>query len=198
MTGTPACRGERAVRKASERLGVDAQLIEGRMAVLTQNGQIEQKIVNGTPAVFDKGAYFAESDVARRLYMLSKDEPRIKIKDPIAAYERYIGNVELSEEQERAVLAALGGQVEVITGGPGHRKDDHNKSYYQHIRDERHRDCALCADGQGSKEDRAVHRAGCKNHPPAARIRQGAWTKTTSERRHGSYVTRKTPWRRRP
>ncbi len=111
-------RGE-AVRKAGERLGVKPELVETRLSMLTQDGQIEQKIVNSTPAVFYKSAYFAESDVARRLFMLSKDEPRIKIKDPIKAYERYIGNVELSEEQERAVLSALGGQVEVITGGPG-------------------------------------------------------------------------------
>ena len=41
------------------------------------------------------------------------------IRDPNEAYERYIGDVELSEEQERAVLLALSAQVVVITGGPG-------------------------------------------------------------------------------
>jgi exodeoxyribonuclease V alpha subunit len=64
-------------------------------------------------------AYITESDIARRLYLLSRCGPRVPIRDAAAAYERYIGDTALSEEQERAVLQALSAQVAVITGGPG-------------------------------------------------------------------------------
>lgn len=111
-------RGE-VVRKATSMLGVDEELIENRITAMTQSGQIVQKLINSTPAVFLIAAHIAEADVARRLYMLAKDTPRIPINKPNEAYARYIGSEELSQEQERAVLSALNGQVEVITGGPG-------------------------------------------------------------------------------
>jgi exodeoxyribonuclease V alpha subunit len=111
-------RGE-VVRKASGRLGIEPELVEMRISSLTQSGSIVQKLINNTPAVFLIEAHIAEADVARRLYMLAKDTPRIKIKNAYDAYEKFIGNEHLSEEQERAVLSALNGQIEVITGGPG-------------------------------------------------------------------------------
>ncbi len=92
-------RGE-VIRKAGERLGVSPELVETRITVLTHNSQIVQKIINNTPAVFNNAAYFAESDVARRLFMLSRDEPRIKISNPAKAYEKYIGNVALSKSRK--------------------------------------------------------------------------------------------------
>lgn len=107
------------LRHAAKTLGVEEALIESRLASLTLSEQIAQKFIKNTPAVFHMAAYVTESDVASRLYMLSKCAPRIPIKDASEAYGRYIGNVSLSEEQERAVLMALSGQVTVITGGPG-------------------------------------------------------------------------------
>lgn len=111
-------RGE-LLRRATAMLGVDEALVDMRIGALTLSDQIAQKFVNRTPAVFHMAAYISESDVARRLYLLSRCAPRVPIKDAVAAYERYIGDTELSEEQERAVLAALSAQVEIITGGPG-------------------------------------------------------------------------------
>lgn len=106
-------------RHASKMLGVDESLIDARISALTLAEDIAQKFINNTPAVFHMAAYISEGDVARRLYMLSKCRPRIPIKDATQAYTRYIGDVMLSEEQERAVLMALSSQVVVITGGPG-------------------------------------------------------------------------------
>ena len=111
-------RGE-LLRRATAMLGVDEGLVDMRIGALTLADQIAQKFVNRTPAVFHMAAYITESDVARRLYLLSRSAPRVPIKDAVAAYERYIGDTALSEEQERAVLAALSAQVMVITGGPG-------------------------------------------------------------------------------
>lgn len=107
------------IRRAAKTLGIDEALVETRISALTLSEQIAQKFIAGTPAVFHIAAYITESDVALRLYTLSLSEPRIPIKDAALAYERYLGSVELSEEQERAVLTALSGQVTVITGGPG-------------------------------------------------------------------------------
>ncbi len=106
-------------RHAAKMLGVDEALIDMRISALTLSEEIAQKFVNNTPAVFHMAAYVTESDVARRLFVLSRCTPRIPIPDASEAYMRYIGDVNLSEEQERAVLTALSCQVSVITGGPG-------------------------------------------------------------------------------
>ena len=111
-------RGE-LLRRAAATLGVDEALVDARLSALTLADQLAQKFINRTPAVFHMAAYVTESDVARRLYLLSRCAPRVPIKDPVRAYERYIGDTPLSEEQERAVLQALSAQVAVITGGPG-------------------------------------------------------------------------------
>lgn len=107
------------VRRATQMLGVPQQLVEQRLAAMTLTGDIVQKFVNNVPAVFHIAAHIAEADVARRLYMLAKSQPRIAMVDPNASFARYVGDVPMSEEQERAVLAALCGQIIVITGGPG-------------------------------------------------------------------------------
>ena len=111
-------RGE-LLRRATSMLGVGESLVDARISALTLSDQIAQKFVNRTPAVFHMAAYITESDIARRLYLLSRCEPRVPVRDAAAAYERYIGDTALSEEQERAVLQALSAQVAVITGGPG-------------------------------------------------------------------------------
>jgi len=106
-------------RHAAKMLGVNESLIDARISALTLAEEIAQKFINNTPAVFHMAAYVTEGDVARRLYMLSRCQPRIPIHDASQSYTRYIGDVALSEEQERAVLMALSSQVVVITGGPG-------------------------------------------------------------------------------
>lgn len=111
-------RGE-LVRRASKMMGIDEALVEIRISAMTLDGDIVQKFINNTPAVFHISAHIAETDTARRLFLLSRSKPTIPIKDPNEAYTRYIGDVELSEEQERAVLMALSAQLVVITGGPG-------------------------------------------------------------------------------
>ena len=107
------------IRRAALMMGVSEDLVETRISAMTLSEQIAQKFVNNTPAVFHMAAYISETDVAQRLYMLSKCPPRVPIRDAVTAYERYISGVELSEEQERAVLMALSAQIVVITGGPG-------------------------------------------------------------------------------
>ncbi len=106
-------------RRAANMLGVGEELVESRISAMTLSGEIVQKFINNTPAVFHIFAHIAETDVARRLFMLSRSAPKVPIRDAGEAYTRYIGDVEMSEEQERAVLMALSSQVVVITGGPG-------------------------------------------------------------------------------
>lgn len=107
------------IRRAALMMGVSEALVEARICAMTLSDQIAQKFVNNVPAVFHMAAYISETDIAQRLYTLGKCAPRVPIRDAAAAFERYIGGVELSEEQERAVLMALCSQVVVITGGPG-------------------------------------------------------------------------------
>ena len=107
------------LRRAALMMGVSEELVESRISAMTLAEQIAQKFVNNTPAVFHMMAYITESDVAQRIYVLAKCAPRVPIRDVTVAYERYTSGLELSEEQERAVLMALSAQIVVITGGPG-------------------------------------------------------------------------------
>lgn len=120
MNGGHTCLPrQELIRRAAKTLGINETLIEARISSLTLSEQIAQKFIAGTPAVFHIAAYITESNVAVRLYTLSLSKPRIPVKDAAHAYGRYAGSEQLSEEQERAVLTALSGQVTVITGGPG-------------------------------------------------------------------------------
>ena len=63
------------IRRASLMMGVSEALVEARIAAMTLNDQIAQKFVNNTPAVFHMAAYISETDVAQRLYVLSRCAP---------------------------------------------------------------------------------------------------------------------------
>ena len=154
------------IRRASRMLGVSEELVASRVSAMTFSEQIVQKFVNGVPAVFHLCAYIAETDVARRLYLLSCCAPRVPVRDATEAYSEYAGGLELSEEQERAVLLALSNQVCVITGGPGTGKTTIIKTIIS-IFERRGITTALCAPtGRAAKrieqasgrEARTIHR----------------------------------------
>jgi exodeoxyribonuclease V alpha subunit len=107
------------IRKASEILGVLEELIAYNLGKLTLNGDIVKKIYNGVTAVFLMSTYYTETDAARRFFMLCRSPVKINIRDTENKYMRAASGFMLSEEQERAVLAAMENNALVITGGPG-------------------------------------------------------------------------------
>ena len=107
------------IKKTSDIIGVDIPLVEKSIAELAIRGDIAKKIYAGVTAVFLAYAYIAESETARRLYMLYKSEPKMKIKDIRSEIEHYAGSLDMSDEQKDAVFNALSNNVCIITGGPG-------------------------------------------------------------------------------
>jgi exodeoxyribonuclease V alpha subunit len=107
------------IEKAAQMLGIEENTLQNMADRLTLKEDIVKKIYNNTTAVFLSGAYYTESDAARRLYLLCKCPPKIEIRDIEKSYARAASLLILSEEQERAVFCALESTACVITGGPG-------------------------------------------------------------------------------
>jgi len=107
------------INKASEIIGVSSELVFSCLTQLTINGDIAKKLYSGVTAVFLMSAYMAETDCARRIYMLYKSETTIKIENIKQEIGYYAGTFDISDEQSDAVFNALNNNVCIITGGPG-------------------------------------------------------------------------------
>jgi len=107
------------IRKTSDIIGVPVEMVEKSIADLASKGEIAKKLYSVVTAVFLTGSYIAESETARRLFMLCKSEPKMKVKDIEGEIEHYAGSLEMSDEQKSAVKNALMNNVSIITGGPG-------------------------------------------------------------------------------
>ena len=109
------------LRDAGRLLNVEAALIERALAIQTLKGDVICEEAGGTDAVYLRGLYEAESDVAARLLRLqgSGDDAGEEISDDaIAGFEREKG-MRLSDRQKDAIRIAASRRVTVITGGPG-------------------------------------------------------------------------------
>ena len=109
------------LRDAGRLLNVEAALIERALAIQTLKGDVICEEAGGTDAVYLRGLYEAESDVAARLLRLqgSGDDADEEISDDaIAGFEREKG-MRLSDRQKDAIRIAASRRVTVITGGPG-------------------------------------------------------------------------------
>ena len=107
------------ITKTCDIIGVNADLVISNIAKLTIQSEIAKKLYSGVTAVFLMSAYIAETDTARRIYMLNKSDSTIQIKDLEKEIAYYAGTFEISDEQKDAIFNALSNNVCVITGGPG-------------------------------------------------------------------------------
>ena len=107
-------------RAAMGLLKTDAERVDTAARALVLEGYLIRRDVDGEDAVYTPRLYEAEGEVAQRLASLAAR--RLKsvpgAEEAIARYEKKSG-VTLSPEQREAVLAASGGGLTVVTGGPG-------------------------------------------------------------------------------
>ena len=88
-------------------------------------GELEEDRIEDVPVIYLYGYYHAEQKVAHSLSRLVKASPKqvpVSLENALYSAEQSIdaeGDVELSEEQKRAVIECLAGNVTIITGGPG-------------------------------------------------------------------------------
>lgn len=101
--------------------GADGILVENAITELALEKKLIEKEEEGQDRIFLSSLYYAESDTAWRLKQLIgqcppyKEEFCRKLMKIVEKEQK----IELSDEQRKAVLAALTHGVQVITGGPG-------------------------------------------------------------------------------
>lgn len=104
------------IRKASELLGAPIDRIEETVDWMESGGDLMYSDVNGDDAVYLPYLLKNEEFTAKKLLLLN-EKPLPEIWD-IERWQNTSG-IELSAEQNEAVLLALNNGVSIITGGPG-------------------------------------------------------------------------------
>ncbi len=112
---------ERLIPFAAQRLGVPELSVKSAIDDMISDKRLVRTKIESIDAVFDKSAYFCESEIAEKLDLLDRICPRIDVGD----VERLIQRIELEEDkhyaslQHTAIRAAVNNGVMVLTGGPG-------------------------------------------------------------------------------
>ena len=97
----------------------NAQLLENVIKSLVFEGLIKELTINDTPCIMLLRFYFLEQHIANKLLVLSSNLlPQLGLDEEIKHFEE-INNVELHDDQKKAVISAINNGVSVITGGPG-------------------------------------------------------------------------------
>lgn len=112
---------EALIDTATTMLDVDIAEAERAVRSLALEKQVYLQPVGGVDAVFLAPLYLAESLVARKLSVLSKEQPlcsQSEAEQYIAQQEQQMG-ICLAPEQRQAITAAMQYGVLVLTGGPG-------------------------------------------------------------------------------
>ena len=112
---------ERLFHLTQELLRIAPEPLSGALKRLEQEGRIAIEELPEGPAVYKRGAWAAETGVARMLGGLLTTPgatPPLHLQDLVGLVQKNRG-LELSQEQAGAVAAALKEKVLIITGGPG-------------------------------------------------------------------------------
>jgi len=108
---------DKLAQRADEFLGVGAEAIADTIEWMIGNGELIYEMTGDCDALFLPYYARAEEGIAKRLRALSKAPAQNHSRDIAACEDRL--QIDLSEQQRSAVLAALDNGVQVITGGPG-------------------------------------------------------------------------------
>lgn len=117
------------------RLEVEEKYIDEVMINLRATDKIIVEEIDGIDWVFLAEFYKIEQKIAQRINMMLKTKNMKYIADfeVQLAKEESLLQMMLSEKQKEALLQVNNSNISIITGGPGTRKDDNNKSTYRYI-----------------------------------------------------------------
>ena len=113
------------VEKTAGMLDVMMDRVADCVKEMVLMGELEEDSIDGMPVIYLYGYFHAEQRVAHALTRLRNASPRqipVQLENALYSARESIsadGDVELSEEQKRAVTECLAGNVTIITGGPG-------------------------------------------------------------------------------
>ena len=106
------------VKYAIKILEVEEDIIRNGITRLMLNDIIKIEVIEDVEYVFKKNFYLAEKNIAKNVVLRSKI---INNKDYIKDIDKTSrkNNIELSEEQKKAINTCLNNSISIITGGPG-------------------------------------------------------------------------------
>lgn len=115
------------IEKTAAFLDVMMDNVRGSLKDMVFSGELEEDSIGDVPVIYLYGYYHAEQRVAHALMKIrdsaAKPVPLQQGTAIHAAKENALrlsgGEVDLSEEQQRAIEACLANNVTIITGGPG-------------------------------------------------------------------------------
>ena len=132
---------EELINFVGQLINVEKELITNELTALTYNKDVY--VENGY--AFSSSYYEAEDTIAKRVMMMCNDKVKTvynldkKIKDVEQQLE-----MDLSEEQKKAIQFVFENKITIITGGPGTGKTTIIKTLIRLLEDEK-MDFALCA-----------------------------------------------------
>lgn len=130
--GNTCVEKEKLYDFVSSKLSVDSKYIDEVIINLKSTGKIIIEQINDKEWVFLEEFYRIEKNIAQRLYMMMKTKNIKYIKNfnsMIEKEEIYL-EMKFSEKQKEALEEVNNSNVTIITGGPGTRKNNYNKSTY--------------------------------------------------------------------
>lgn len=130
--GNTCVEKEKLYDFVSSKLSVDSKYIDEVIINLKSTGKIIIEQIDDKEWVFLEEFYRVEKNIAQRLYMMMKTKNIKYIKDfnsMIEKEEIYL-EMKFSEKQKEALEEVNNSNVTIITGGPGTRENNYNKSTY--------------------------------------------------------------------
>jgi exodeoxyribonuclease V alpha subunit len=125
MSGSTLMPERLLIEKTAELLDVMMDRVADSVRDMVFAGELEEDRIDDVAVIYLYGYYHAEQRVAHALASLIKAPPKqvpVSLENALYSAEQSIdaeGEVKLSEEQRRAVVECLSGNVTIITGGPG-------------------------------------------------------------------------------
>lgn len=122
------------VKKAEEQLEITGQHIENRLEHLQKEDRIEVfdliKQGQSTPFIWHKPYFFSEIGISREICRLKKEACALRTiqVDKALEWVQTKLNIQLAQNQQQAVAAALSEKCLIITGGPGTGKSTITKA----------------------------------------------------------------------
>lgn len=130
--GNTCVQKEKLYEFVEKILNVDEKYINEVIINLRATDKIIIEEIENTDWVFLSEFYKIEQKIAQRINMMLKTKNMKYINDFEAQLEKEESLLQmvLSEKQKEALLQVNNSNISIITGGPGTRKNDDNKSSY--------------------------------------------------------------------
>jgi len=163
--GNTCVEKEKLYNFVKEKLSTDEKYIDEVMINLKSTGKIVEETIDDKEWIFLEEFYRIEKNIATRIYMMMKTQNTKYIKsfESLLEKEESFLDIQLSEKQKEALKEVNNSNVSIITGGPGTRKNNNNKSINRYIPFKQTKSSIMCSNRTSSKKNVRIHRRRSQN-----------------------------------